>query len=86
MDTKMTIITDDMVAGAVAAYPRNVTGPFAGCPNPGAVLRWALASGNEQLAGLARNYCTTHHGACWNALCTSMPMEGWLAWYRPLEA
>jgi hypothetical protein len=65
---------------AVALYPKRVTGAFAGCPHPGAVLRFALAHGGA-VGRLARNYIATGHGACWNAMAGCLPANGWLRWY-----
>lgn len=73
-------MNDQQIDAAVAAYPRSVTGAFAGCKHPGAVLRYALEQGGD-VARLAENFIRTGHGAAWNALCGILPADGWLRWY-----
>jgi hypothetical protein len=80
MDKHKAMFSEAQIESAVAAYPRAVTGPMAGCRHPAAVLRFALANGGPA-ARLAGNFISTHHGACWNTLANVLPADGWLRWY-----
>lgn len=75
-------ITEAQIKRAVDRYPVVVTGPFSRCKHPEAVLRWALGCKDATCRSLALNYVQSGHGACWNALCATMPVDGWLVWYK----
>jgi len=75
-------VVDEQIERAAAAYPAVVTGIYAGCRRPGAVLRWAIEeSGSPVCRRLALNFVESLHGACWNALAGCLPADGWLVWY-----
>lgn len=75
-------ITNEHIESAARRYTRVVTGPMAGCKHPAALLRWVLGKcTDEGCKRLAENYIKTGNGACWNAMCNSLPADGWLVWY-----
>ena len=79
-------MTTEQIKLAAEKYKTAVTGAFAGCKHPEALLRWAIEKcPHAECRMLAENYIKTCHGACWNAMINCMPANGWLVWYNGVK-
>ena len=76
-----TQFTPAQIQRAVERYPSVVTGPYAGCRNVEAVLRYAIEKQGGGCGRLAENYVVTGHGGCWNAMVGCLGAGGWLVFY-----